>query len=118
MAAASAQLKTTLVNVDATMKNADHTVSQFGTAATQASATVEATQKQILRVSEKLVDTLGQLQKTVQQVSEGNGTTGKLIRDPRLYDGLLDLSKSLKSTVDDLDFMLKKWRDEGVNLHF
>ncbi len=117
MSQSTAQLKTTLQNVDATMKNADRTVTQFGSAATQATATVQSTQAQILRVSEKLVTTLDQLQRTVQQVSDGNGTTGKLIRDPRLYDGILDLSKSLKTTVDDLDFMLKKWRDEGVNLH-
>jgi hypothetical protein len=28
----------------------------------------------------------------------------------------VDLSKSLKSTVDDLDFLLNKWKEEGVNL--
>jgi len=56
------------------------------------------------------------LQKTVHDISEGNGTTGRLIQDPRLYDSLLDLSKSLKSTVDNLNFLIDKWKDEGVDL--
>jgi phospholipid/cholesterol/gamma-HCH transport system substrate-binding protein len=109
IATSSEQLKSTLTTVDATMKHAD-------VAATQASGTLVATHEQILRISDKLVETLDQLQKTTRAVSEGDGTTGRLIRDPRLYDGMVDLSKSLRSTVEDLDFLLKKWRDEGVNL--
>jgi phospholipid/cholesterol/gamma-HCH transport system substrate-binding protein len=118
IASSSEQLKSTLTTIDTTMKNADRTVAQFGSAATQASTTLNDTQHQIVRIADKLVDTLDQLQKTTRAVSEGDGTTGRLIRDPRLYDGMVDLSKSLRGTVDDLDFLLKKWRDEGVNLKF
>jgi phospholipid/cholesterol/gamma-HCH transport system substrate-binding protein len=116
LADSSAQLKTTLASVDSTFKNADKTVAKVGDAANQATTTLAASEKQILVVSEKLVDTLNQIEKTTRQLSEGNGTTGKLINDPRLYEGLVDLSKSMRSTVDDLDFLLKKWKDEGVNL--
>ena len=116
IADSSAQLKSTLATIDSTMKNANGTITQFGSAATQASTTLDATHQQIVRIADKLVETLDQLQKTTRAVSEGDGTTGRLIRDPRLYDGMVDLSKSLRTTVDDLDFLLKKWRDEGVNL--
>jgi len=115
LADASAQLKTTLAGVENTMKNADKTVTRVGDAATQATTTLATSQKEILRISEKLVTMLDQVEKTTRQLSEGNGTTGKLINDPRLYDGLVDLSKSMRSTVNDLDFLLKKWKDEGVN---
>jgi phospholipid/cholesterol/gamma-HCH transport system substrate-binding protein len=116
LADSSAQLKTTLASVDATFKNADKTVAKVGDTAAQATTTLATSEKQILVVSEKLVDTLNQIEKTTRQLSEGNGTTGKLINDPRLYEGLVDLSKSMRSTVEDLDFLLKKWKDEGVNL--
>jgi phospholipid/cholesterol/gamma-HCH transport system substrate-binding protein len=112
----SSQLKATLLAAENTLKGADKSVAKFGDTAQAATDTLNASQKQILRVSEKLVDALGQMEKTMKQVSEGQGTTGKLINDPRLYEGLVDLSKSMKTTVDDLDFLLKKWKDEGVNL--
>jgi phospholipid/cholesterol/gamma-HCH transport system substrate-binding protein len=116
IADASKQLKSTLQNIDGVVTRAGGTVDAIGTAATQATRTLDATQRDITRVSQKLVEMLDQVQKTTRQLTEGNGTTGRLINDPRLYDGLLDLSKSLKSTVDDLDFLINKWKDEGVNL--
>ena len=97
-------------------QNANGTLNSIGAAATQASSTLVTTQMEIARLSQKLVETLSQLQKTVHDISEGNGTTGRLIQDPRLYDSLLDLSKSLKSTVDNLNFLIDKWKDEGVDL--
>jgi phospholipid/cholesterol/gamma-HCH transport system substrate-binding protein len=113
----SGQLKNTLASIDTTVKNADKTVSRFGDAATQASGTLAASEKQILKISEKLVATLDQIEKTTRQLAEGKGTAGKLMNDPRLYEGLVDLSKSMKTTVDDLDFLLKKWKDEGLNFN-
>ena len=114
---ASVKLNGTMTSIDSTIKDADRAFSSFGEIATKASKTIDATQVQVLRVSEKLVDVLGQFEKTIKQVSEGNGTVGKLMNDPRLFEGLLDLSKTMKTTVNDLDFLLKKWKDEGVNFH-
>jgi phospholipid/cholesterol/gamma-HCH transport system substrate-binding protein len=114
---ASVQLNVTLANVDATVKNADNVFSSMGTITASATKTLDSTQVQILRVSEKLVDMLGQIEKTSKQITEGNGTTGRMINDPRLYEGLVDLSKTLASTAKNLDFLLKKWKDEGVNFN-
>ena len=127
---ASAQLKTTLQKIDAIAAHAGGVVDNIGTAAsdvsgaakaitgaaTRASGTLETTQAQIQRVSQQLVEVLGQIEKSSRELTEGNGTTGKLVNDPRLYDGLIDLSKSLRTTVDDLDFLIKKWKDEGLDL--
>jgi phospholipid/cholesterol/gamma-HCH transport system substrate-binding protein len=117
MADASTQLKATLQNVNATLSTANTTVGTFNTAATRASATLETTQTQVVRISEKLVTLLDSLDQTTRQIAGGKGTTGKLITDPKLYDGLVDLSTSLKNTVNDLDFIIRKWKDEGVDFH-
>jgi phospholipid/cholesterol/gamma-HCH transport system substrate-binding protein len=117
LADASSQLKTTLQNINTVVASANTTVGSFNTAATQASATLQSTQIQIVKISERLVTLLDQLDKTTTALTQGNGTTGKLINDPRLYEGLVDLSTSLKNTVNDLDFLVKKWKDEGLPLH-
>jgi len=121
---ASAQLKSILAKVDTTVANANSAISGFSTAAssingaaTQASATLVSADKEIFRVTQQLVETLEQLQKSTKQLTEGPGTLGKLTNDPRLYEGLVDLSNQLKKTVSDLDFLVKKWTDEGVNMH-
>jgi phospholipid/cholesterol/gamma-HCH transport system substrate-binding protein len=123
IAEASAQLRDTLKNVNTTAANADHTLAdigdtarKFGATATQASSSISSTEKQVIRVSDQLVDTLAAIEKTTNALSKGEGTTGKLINDPRLYDSLVDLSKSLKSTVDDLHLLVEKWKEEGLNL--
>jgi ABC-type transporter Mla subunit MlaD len=132
---AAGQLKDTFARFDKTLENANGAISSINTAATsignaatavassvggtatQATATIQDIQKNVNRVADQLVVTVAQLDKSIRQITEGKGTTGQLINDPRLYEGLLDLSKSLKTTVDDLDFLLNKWKDEGVNLN-
>ena len=123
IADSSRQLNDTLKTVNNTAANADKTIAEigasarkFGDTATQASSSISATEKQITVVSTHLVDTLAALEKATNAMAKGEGTTGKLINDPRLYDSLVDLSKSLKSTTDDLDILVRKWKDEGVNL--
>jgi phospholipid/cholesterol/gamma-HCH transport system substrate-binding protein len=120
---ASTKLRSALDKIDKTIDNANSTITSIGnaatsvgSAATQASATIQATEKDIHRVAQQLVETIAQLDKSVRDITEGKGTTGRLVSDPRLYEGLLDLSRSLKSTSDDLDFLIQKWKDEGVDL--
>ncbi|MGN6369083.1 MAG: MlaD family protein [Phycisphaerae bacterium] len=118
LAESTDHLKGTLAKIDTTMGNANGTIDKFGAAATQASSTLSTTQQQLLVVTDKLVATLDQLQKTTRAISEGKGTTAKLINDPRLYEGLVDLSNALHKTVEDVDLVVKKINDEGVGIHF
>jgi len=114
--AAAMSFDKTLTNANTAINNIGNAANAFGGASTQAAATIQETQKDIDRVAQQLVETLAQLDKSIKQITEGKGTTGQLVNDPRLYEGLVDLSKSLKSTVEDLDFLLNKWKDEGVDL--
>jgi ABC-type transporter Mla subunit MlaD len=120
---AAGHLKGTLEKLDSTLGAANGTFTSisnaagsFGGAATQAAVTLQATQKDIAAVAQKLVETLSQLDKSIKDITQGSGTTGMLVKDARLYEGILDLSRSLKSTVEDLDFLINKWKDEGLPL--
>jgi phospholipid/cholesterol/gamma-HCH transport system substrate-binding protein len=128
---AAGQLKTTLAKFDKTLDDAGGALTSFNTAATsigsaaasfggtatQATAAIQGIQKDADKVAQQIVETVAQLDKSIRQITEGKGTTGQLVNDPRLYEGLIDLSKSLKTTVSDLDFLINKWKDEGVNLN-
>lgn len=111
---ASADMRDVLRELKTTVAKANTSIDSIGGAATQASDTLKTTQSEIVKVSEKLIDTLDRIETTAQAITEGKGTTGRLVNDPRLYEGLVDLSKSLKSTTDDLNVLIRKWQDEGV----
>jgi phospholipid/cholesterol/gamma-HCH transport system substrate-binding protein len=112
----TAQLKTVLQSVKGTLANADKTVNQIGGAATQASKTLQSTQDRVVIVSEKLVDTLDSMKLIMNKIADGQGTAGKFVNDPRVYEGLNDVTSSLKATIDQLNLLIRQWKDEGVKL--
>jgi len=120
---ASANLKVvlqkagTLVdNADKTFKSLDATAGTIGSAATQASVFLDSTQKNVDRISAKLVETLGNFDQTLHDITKGKGTLGALANDPRLYESLNDLAVSLKKTSEELDIWIKQVEQEGLNL--
>jgi ABC-type transporter Mla subunit MlaD len=128
---ATVQLKTVMKSLDTTVAKANTTIDRFGAAAdevksaagaiggaaTQASATLDVTREQIVRVAEHLSDVLTRIDTLVTKVESGNGTAARFVNDPRLYESLLDLTKSLKTTADDLTLLVEKWQQEGMSLN-
>ena len=47
----------------------------------------------------ELADVLGQVKQTLQGIQNGDGTLGKLARDPQAYDALLDLLHQSRDTM-------------------
>jgi len=86
-------------------------------AATQAGALAGNANRQLIPISEKLVDALSTLQKTLTAISEGKGTAGRFVQDPRLYEGLVDVTNQLKGTIDDLHALVREIRENGIGIH-
>lgn len=49
-------------------------------------------------------------------VEKGEGTAGALVKDPRLYESLVDTSKTLNLTIADLRRLVEQWEQEGFTL--
>ena len=120
----SANLQKILADFKVTAATANVTIEKFGdaatevkSAATQTSTTVRISQAEIIKVADKLTDLLNSLEKSTNAIAEGKGTAGRLVNDPRLYDGLVDLTQSLKTTTDDLHTLIQKWKEEGLKLN-
>ena len=120
---ASNQLKDVLATIKTTMASADTNLAKFGAASDNISAaaksagtTFDVAQTRLTQVSEKLVVTLRTLDESLNAISKGDGTTGKLIRDPKLYDSLVDLTRSLNATTDEINKLVHQWKQDGVPL--
>lgn len=50
------------------------------------------------------------------RIEKGEGTAGALVTDPRLYESLVDTSKTLNLTIADLRRLVEQWEQEGFTL--
>lgn len=98
-------------------KTADSAQTTMG----EVQTTVKDARGEIKRMSDNLNQRLGQIaeslqriQSVTQKLDQGQGTAGKLVNDPKLYDALTDTAAELKLTVKDLRRLIQQWEQEGI----
>jgi phospholipid/cholesterol/gamma-HCH transport system substrate-binding protein len=87
-----------------------------------ARATIRRSQDDLDSVTKQMNDRLLQISKlldTFQSIStkidKGDGTAGKLLNDPKLYQSLVETSRDLNATIADLRRLVAQWEQEGVS---
>ena len=66
----------------------------------------------------ELSKVLAEAQQAMAKANTGQGTMGKTLNDPALYDNLNDAALRIGTTLDDLKLLLDKWKAEGVPINF
>jgi ABC-type transporter Mla subunit MlaD len=69
-----------------------------------------------LPVLERAESALDQLNQVLVAARAGDGTVGKLMKDPQLYDGLADAAKRLDEALAKVNLLLDKIRAEGLDV--
>ena len=79
--------------------------------------------KRFDELAEKLIDdadrlgkVLTSLHRVTVKIETGEGTAGKLLNDPELYNGLVDATQQLKDTLEKLSALLAEWKEKGVKM--
>lgn len=114
---ASQRVKSVLDSVHHVIRTAHTAMAAFSADAKNVGSTVTVVRDKITTVTQRLGSVLKNLDVATSAIAKGKGTAGRLINDPRLYDGLVDLTKRLKSTVTDLHILVKKIQQEGFQLN-
>jgi phospholipid/cholesterol/gamma-HCH transport system substrate-binding protein len=123
-------LKTTLANFREVSENAkvigknlEKLTTDLQKTNTDVSVVINKTGTRIDDLSKQLGGRLDQLAGVLERfnsvamkIDKGEGTAGKLINDPKLYEALLDTSQELALTVKDLRRLVEQWEQEGVSL--
>ena len=106
-------------------KNIKLSLDNFATAAYQAEETFKSIQafsttgqNALSSVSEGLNDTLKQVRITLSAINESDGTVGKLVNYPGLYENLLESSKELQLAIEQMTLLLTESREHGIKLDF
>ena len=84
----------------------------------EASKTLDELRTRYSQLAVDLSGTLGQLETFTTSLNASEGTVGKLVNDPALYDNLNDAATRVQAAVDDARLLLDKWKAEGVPVKF
>lgn len=116
-------IKSALHNMAQASASADEAMQAIRSAATQMSGTLDKTDQQIARLMDRLITDAEQISallmsinRMVTAIDAGQGTLGKLVNDPQLYNNLVDATRQLNELVKEFRLLLDKWRQTGVQI--
>ncbi|MBC7782227.1 MAG: MCE family protein [Burkholderiales bacterium] len=89
-------------NVNKTVSNADAQLTDLG-------KLTRARLEEAARITQ-------QTNEIIAKINDGQGTAGKLVNDPKLYEGLVGTTEELNATIKDLQRLVRQWEQEGVSL--
>ncbi|MGC8625311.1 MAG: MlaD family protein [Phycisphaerae bacterium] len=116
VAVSSAELKSTLKELSGTVGRFNGVLNKAGTTATDIDAAAKTARQNIVVLSVKLTRVLENVNAITESIARGHGTIGRLVKDPRLYNSLLELTRRTKRTVDSLRGLVKQIKAEGFDV--
>ncbi len=69
-------------------------------------------------VAGELSGAVRSLRKTMEVAATGQGTVGRALNDPSLYNNLNDAAERLSQTLDEIKMLVEKWQTEGLPVKF
>jgi phospholipid/cholesterol/gamma-HCH transport system substrate-binding protein len=70
----------------------------------------------LVESTDKLSFLLDSLQEASNKISNGQGSAGRFLNDPELYEALTFSAKRLGLAFDDLHQLLQQWREKGLKV--
>lgn len=113
-----ADVKATLTNARALTSNANEGVVEMRQTLKSAGGNVDALAKRYIAVADDLSGAIAELRETIVQARKGEGTVGKLLNDPALYDNLNDTATRAAKAMEEFKLLIEKWKAEGLPVQF
>ncbi len=92
------------------------TLTNVSAATTRASDRFGELTGKLMDGADKLGEVLTSVEQSVHKLESGDGTAGKLLNDPTLYENLVDASGRLNKTLESLQDLLEQWKAKGVGI--
>jgi phospholipid/cholesterol/gamma-HCH transport system substrate-binding protein len=118
LAAATAKAGEAMTEAKALMAKATVTVGDVSGAAKSASARFDELASRLIDDANRMGEVLTELDRAAVRINQGQGTAGKLINDPALYNNLVDITSQMKNTLLRFQELLDAWKKEGMKIKF
>jgi phospholipid/cholesterol/gamma-HCH transport system substrate-binding protein len=100
-----------------TVAETNLTVQAMRGATTRASDRFDVLAAKLIADADDLSLAMKGLNDLLTQISAGQGTTGKLISDPRLYNNLVDVADQMSALMKETREMVQQWKTKGVSIN-
>ncbi len=70
--------------------------------------------KRYIAVADDMGRALGKLQNVLDKADAGQGSMGKVLNDPALYNNLNDTLQRMIAAIKEMQLLIEKWKKEGV----
>jgi phospholipid/cholesterol/gamma-HCH transport system substrate-binding protein len=77
---------------------------------------LEGKSRQLGQSLDSLASALKNIDQAASKLNDNKGTAGKFLNDPALYETLLDATKDLKLTIQDIRRLVDQWEQDGLSL--
>lgn len=98
------------------MTKAMNKVETLAASSTSAIARYEKLAGKLTDDADQLGKLLTSLANAAEKIQAGEGTAGKLINDPKLYNELVETAAQIKETFATLGKLLEEWKAKGVGI--
>ncbi|MEX0774847.1 MAG: MlaD family protein [Phycisphaeraceae bacterium] len=112
-------------NMRKTAANAAQFTDHLNTTAEKVDGFIDQTQadlgtltKQYVKVASDMSGAIGSMRQAIDQARQGDGTVGKLINDPALYNNLNDAAQRLNAALTEFKLLMQKFQKEGLPVKF
>jgi len=116
-------LKESLANLAAASASAKDAMEQLKAFAVNAGQTLQQADSHMNELTARLIQTADQISKLMATLNEaamkmaqGDGTAGKLLNDPKLYEDLVEATRQLSELVKEFRLMIAEWKEKGVKI--
>ena len=116
-------LKQSLANLSQAGRDASEALTEFKAFSAQAKQSTSQLSLELRDAGQAVIDSsqqisqlLRHLDQAVQQVNQGQGTAGKVLYDPALYEEMLSSTENLNEAIHEFRTLLNKWSREGMKV--
>lgn len=113
-----ADVKGAVTNARDMFARATDTVNVIGGLASNLDADRAALMKRLLVTMDQASAALGDVRNLLQLASSGDGSIGKLLKDPQLYENLADSAQRLSKAMEAIQAVAERLKAEGIILKF
>jgi phospholipid/cholesterol/gamma-HCH transport system substrate-binding protein len=114
----TARLNGTAEKVDKLVDNAGRLMDDAGKTLADTRENLDQLAKRYIGAADKLGAAIDSMRQTVDQARKGDGTAGKLLNDPALYNNLNDAATRLNQALGEFKSLMEKWKAEGLPVKF
>lgn len=109
-------LKGALEQAQKTLEKADGAIAKVSGTVDKAGQSFDQLSVKLMGSADQLAVLLGSLNRIASRLETSEGTAGKLLNDPKLYNNLLEITNQLTSLMKEFRVLVETWEKSGVGI--